>query len=506
MLLISACSQPKTQYLSTAVLEEQVFTVDPTRDTTLLTKAGIIIDIPANAITVPNGGKVDLQIKEALGLKEMLLSGLTTKSDSGLLASQGMFYIGTNTSAAEIKKQISAKLPVDEIIPGMENYAGVYDADSALQWVVKRNVTKPEFDAQDIAEGKSIFERNCRACHSVDQDGTGPALRGSTSRHSMNWLIKFTRNYNDLVDECDCDAIASVNSRATMMNLFPVLTDRDIKKIYAYIEDGKLNTPTSNCADSCKSFMAEYLIVQKQLQALEEQVPASQVEYHRSSTTLTSTPTLPPTNIVMTRSVTPNYLVVPNYPQSYYYKIDIDAWGWYNADILLKDYMGLSPSSLTVSVTDISKDNLNTTLVVPSVKCITHGGLKNGTETDYVFMNNDGTINLPLGQKAYVLAYGDVKGRFFFAAQEFTASTKHTFTLSPKPADPKELEKYLALVSDNAIKAKTEELELGRKKDALDAKMEAVMKLQPANCNCWCYTSEVQNDTAGTNCNDMPRQ
>lgn len=378
----------------------------------------------------------------------------------------------------------------------------MYDEDSALQWVVKKKTNKPEFDAQDIADGKSLFESNCKACHSVDQDGTGPALRGSTSRHSMNWLTRFTRNYNDLVAECDCEAISIVNSRPSSMNLFPLLRDSDIKKIYAYIEGGEIKTPTTNCADSCKSFLAEYMVVQKQLQALEEQAPAIQVEYHRSSTT----PTIPPTNITMTRSTAGNYLVVPNYPQSYYYKIDIDAWGWYNADILLKDYLGLSPSNLTVSVTDISNDNLNLTLVVPSVKCITHGGLKDGESDKYVFMNGDGTINLPLGKKVYVLAYGDVKGKFFFAAQEFTASTKHTFTLNPKPADPKELEKYLSLVSDNAIAARTQELDLGRKKDALEHKMEDVMKLQPANCNCWCYTAEVENDTASTNCNDMAQE
>lgn len=492
LLLISACSQLKTKYLSTTALEEQVFTVDPTRDTTLLTKAGMIIDIPANAITVPNGGKVDLQIKEALGLKEMLLSGLTTKSDSGLLASQGMFYIGSNTEGAEIKKQISAKLPVDEIIPGTETFAGVYDEDSALQWVVKKNADKPEFDAQDIAQGKSLFESNCKACHNVDQDGTGPALAGMTSKYSMDWIIKFTRNYNDLVSECDCDAISAANSRPSMMNLFVNMSDRDIKKIFAYVDGGELKKPTGNCYDSCKNFMARVQVLENQYKALEKQATAQQVHINYVDTSR-RIPAMPaPQEFIPT--VTPNYQVIPNRPQSYYYKIDIDAWGWYNADILLKDHYQLSPSNLIVSIPGYDKDNLNVSLVVPSVKCIAQGGLTKNSEIDYAFMDNDGKIRLPTSNKAYVLAYGDVKGRFFFAAKEFTVAASQKFTLNPKDADPTELQKYLALISDNDIKAKTTEREEGKKMEAIKAQVLRLLDEQPVNCNCVCYDKSLHRE------------
>lgn len=487
VLLVASCNKPnKTRYLDTSALEEQTFTINPTRDTTLLTKAGIIIDIPANAVTVPNGGNVSIQVKEALGLKDMLLSGLTTKSDSGLLASQGMFYIGSNTEGVEIKKQLTAKLPVDEIIPGTENYAGVYDEDSALQWVVKKKANKPEFDANDIAEGKALFKSNCAACHGVTEDGTGPPMAGMTSKYSIDWLIKFTRNFNDLVAECDCDAITAVNSRPVMMNLHYGLTDRDIKKIFAFVDGGELKKPVANCYDSCKNFMARVQVLENQYKVLEKQANTQQVHICYVDTSR-RTPAIPaPQEFIPT--VTPNYQVIPNRPQSYYYKIDIDAWGWYNADILLKDHYQLSPSNLVVSVPGYSKDNVNVSLVVPSVKCLAQGGLTKQSENDYAFMDDDGKIRLPIGQKAYVLVYGDVKGKFFFAAKEFTVATRQKFILEPKDANPNELKRYLALISENDIKAKTTEREEGKKMDALKAQLVKLLDEQPVNCNCVCYT------------------
>ncbi|TCZ63719.1 c-type cytochrome, partial [Flaviaesturariibacter aridisoli] len=42
--------------------------------------------------------------------------------------------------------------------------------------------TAAKATAPAAAPGKGIFQQNCAACHALDKDMTGPALRGLTSR------------------------------------------------------------------------------------------------------------------------------------------------------------------------------------------------------------------------------------------------------------------------------------------------------------------------------------
>ena len=50
-----------------------------------------------------------------------------------------------------------------------------------------------------ISAGKTIFNANCRTCHRLDQKNVGPALRGVTDRHSIDWTKRFIRNSQALI-------------------------------------------------------------------------------------------------------------------------------------------------------------------------------------------------------------------------------------------------------------------------------------------------------------------
>ncbi|WP_291781627.1 c-type cytochrome [Cecembia sp.] len=90
-----------------------------------------------------------------------------------------------------------------------------------------------------IAAGKSIFNANCRSCHRLDQKNVGPALRGVTDRHSIDWTKSFIRNSQVLIASGDAEAVAIYNEyNQLVMPAHEFLSDDDLMNLLAYIEYG----------------------------------------------------------------------------------------------------------------------------------------------------------------------------------------------------------------------------------------------------------------------------
>lgn len=90
-----------------------------------------------------------------------------------------------------------------------------------------------------IAAGKSIFNANCRSCHRLDQKNVGPALRGVTDRHSIDWTKSFIRNSQALIASGDAEAVAIYNEyNQLVMPAHEFLSDDDVMNLLAYIEYG----------------------------------------------------------------------------------------------------------------------------------------------------------------------------------------------------------------------------------------------------------------------------
>ncbi|MFD2244943.1 c-type cytochrome [Pontibacter ruber] len=93
--------------------------------------------------------------------------------------------------------------------------------------------------AQDAVEGKKIFEGNCTACHSLDADVVGPALKDAHKRRGEEWLVKFIKNSQELVKAGDKDAVALFEkfNKVPMPAFSGSLSDDDIKNVIAYIKE-----------------------------------------------------------------------------------------------------------------------------------------------------------------------------------------------------------------------------------------------------------------------------
>ncbi|MCA0130984.1 c-type cytochrome [Winogradskyella alexanderae] len=93
----------------------------------------------------------------------------------------------------------------------------------------------------DPANGKSLFNANCAACHKLNKPMTGPALANVEQRLyeeeglDREWLNKWIRNSSALIKSGDAYANKIYNEwNQVAMNAFPQLSDQDISDILAY--------------------------------------------------------------------------------------------------------------------------------------------------------------------------------------------------------------------------------------------------------------------------------
>lgn len=100
--------------------------------------------------------------------------------------------------------------------------------------------------AQDVAKGKQLFNSQCAACHKLDSDMTGPALRHVTDRHSTEWLHSWIKNSSGMIKSGDAAAVKLFNDwNQVPMNSFPNLSDEDIDNILAYTSEEKAAPPAA---------------------------------------------------------------------------------------------------------------------------------------------------------------------------------------------------------------------------------------------------------------------
>lgn len=134
-------------------IESQVFTLDPSHDTIIETREGIVLAIKANSFLNAQGKTpdepIDLEIKEAMTPYEIMKSGLNTMSGDKLLETGGMFYINARDGEENLKidpnKPLNVNVPMNNSKSDMMLFKGERKADGTINWTdpkpMKRKLT-----------------------------------------------------------------------------------------------------------------------------------------------------------------------------------------------------------------------------------------------------------------------------------------------------------------------------------------------------------------------------
>lgn len=97
--------------------------------------------------------------------------------------------------------------------------------------------------------GKDLFQQRCFACHSIGQGKrVGPDLAGVTDRRPEEWLIKFVKSSQALVNSGDATAKAIFEEFNKMVMPDQALSNEEIKGILGYIKEASGGAPGGEVA------------------------------------------------------------------------------------------------------------------------------------------------------------------------------------------------------------------------------------------------------------------
>jgi len=91
-------------------------------------------------------------------------------------------------------------------------------------------------DEAVVAAGEKLYKANCTQCHAINEVVIGPALKNVHERRSKEWLIKWIRNSQQVIDSGDEYAVELWEEyNKTAMPAYP-FTDDEIVSLLSYIK------------------------------------------------------------------------------------------------------------------------------------------------------------------------------------------------------------------------------------------------------------------------------
>ena len=413
VLFFISCNSKNSskQILLTAQNLKSVFIVlNPDSAYNLKTPKGAILKIAKNSFDIKANEKIRLEIKEAYSAGDILLAGLTTKSNGKLLQSGGMIYINAtaNDKTVKIAKPISVSIPSEVYDKRMQLFKGEIEDDSNINWVDPKPLdTAPA--AKKIINGEILFKANCASCHKPTIDFTAPPLAYCRDREpDRDWAYRFTVNSSQMREtEAYAKAIFSKWNKI-QMTAFPNITKAAVEAILDYCDNEARLNPVKLPATVA-------------LDSLGNQQPATPCFdsgfYPLPDTNIKVLPvdTMPgSTGILSTAERTDE---IPMY------QFNIDQLGWYNIDFFIDANQALvTDVSLTAGLKMPKGLNVEVYLCIPDRKLLTSGiEMQHG---EYQFYKEDGSIPLILNDEAVIIALGSDKSKTFYGISRFRIQNK----------------------------------------------------------------------------------
>jgi mono/diheme cytochrome c family protein len=495
LILLWSCNQTADKSSITfkpEALTSQIFSINVNKDTTLHTEKGAIISIPAGAFTTNGTEKLQLEVKEAYTVSEIIMAGLTTQNNGYPLSSGGMIYLNpVGSKTIKLAKPVSIKIPTQFIDKRMQLFKGKIASSGNINWT-KSDSLSTNSDLSGYEAGRTLFMNNCATCHGIGKDGTGPDLAHILKRtKDKNLLYAYTRNNQEILHSGNlyyrC-LFSRWNKLA--MNNFPSITNEALDNIYGYIENEsytrnlpEIKDEISPCIDSCILYGSlKYKLDQAKGKLTEKAVD---MVIEETRTTINNLEAL---DRQYSPTITgPNNKIVPNSHKSLYYQFTINETGWFNIDVLLDEKYGAVESSLIVKLTGQYSKKTNIYLVIPSVKVFTPGGLLTDKKDEYGFFTKDGNIHLPQHIKAYILVMGEYEDKIVFAKQEFLTSQSQNFEIQPELVSQQDFSKSINALSISDVIISINKTEIADSLRSIISQLNGLERIKPKNCDCDCF-------------------
>ncbi len=495
LVLFVSCNkkQEVNSILSANNLPTQVLNIDITKDTVITTANGAIITIPKGTL-LSDSTNVQLELKEAYSMQQIMLAGLTTKTTDGkVLQSGGMFYLNPNgNTKVTIAKPISIKVPTTAINDSMKLYKGV-EKDGKIAWE-KPIPFKVKSPSNKLIDGKALFASNCAQCHGIYKDGTGPAL-GNIGRKRSKWYLQtFTNNWEEAVAAGDCQAINIISYASSAMNKFNLDTN-EIDVIYDYIDaiSAEMGIPfvddgIKGQQDSCEQYRKEVL----QLANLEKQKNkliddnGDFVKKVAKNQPIANSSTNIPVPINPTIEEPLKDLVKPITKSSTYYELEITQFGWNNLD----DRPSFNSVELFVNIDEKYKGNVKLYLAIPQLRILLDGGEAiNGM---YAFAEKNGKIELPIGREIVLIAVGEEDGDFLFGKIDFTVKDKQQINIPIAVSTKSAFNNTILTMGWNGLDIKAQEAKNASAIKAVEYEINKIKNLKPMQgCDCTSFKSKT---------------
>jgi hypothetical protein len=404
-------------------------TIFNNKDTIVHTPQGALIGISKGSFSKDT---IQLEVREAYTLPQMIFAGLTTESEGKMLSSAGMINLRTADTTVKISKALQIAIPADSINTQMKLYTGKKNKDGKLDW------QDPKPLADNFLPGKLLFQKYCATCHDMDKVLSGPALRDVELRgpwvNRAN-LYRWVKNPAAFIP-ATCYTINLQKQYGQIMPAYP-LPDSAIDAIFDYISNGKPVAPAITkdndpaCIDSCIRYYSLYntitykqkLLIEKRENLINEN--ESRIQWRME---FSNPPVVDANESIITSWPDPDKVEPPIY-KGVYYQFKINTFDWYNIDRLLD--ISAASALLTVKLNGYT-DKMNVFIVIPDRKVFAEGGPVNNEPNLFGFYSKDGKIPLSIGTKLIVFAVGEMDQGIFFDWKELISSEKMEVPLEPR--------------------------------------------------------------------------
>lgn len=459
MIVFTACNNKATttSILNTSNLQSSFINIDADSAYTLQTAKGSVIKIAAGTFTVPTGQKVNIEIKEAFTMQDILLAGLSTESNGKPLLSGGMIYFNasSNGTQLEFNKPVEISMPSAIYDPAMQLYKGEIKDDSSINWITPQALdTTP--NAEIILAGKEMFRAKCRSCHKVFHDFTGPAMMGLSLRApNRQWIYDFIRHPAQMIETDPYAHQLFDKWKPTVMTGFPQLTNQDIDAIMAYVSNaeklGLLEEVT------LPDYSTETATV---TDCGYDTIFTRPAELDNSIDILPDTPdnpiaapllndTIPESNNIISSGKPVKASATEGLGRGFtdagittgMYDFTIETNGWYNVDAEVEGYEGSTEVMLSVKINGTKNGSTNVYLFCPSRKMLSVGMEK--SPTTFKFEKINGKIPLFLGDDAVIIAFGSDNDKMLYGTKQFKVAKSQEISIQLKESSETEINAFI---------------------------------------------------------------